>query len=74
MIRREGSQRDASRQKLTHAPGDNSLKFQVAVSEAPVTEISVEPDHFDVVNSDVVLVARLTKGIGSTFGFTLKKA
>jgi len=66
----KGSQRDASRQKLTNAPGDNSLKIQVAVSEAPVPEIVVEPDHFDVVNSDVVLVARLE----STFALCLYDA
>jgi chemotaxis receptor (MCP) glutamine deamidase CheD len=40
------------------------------VSEAPVTEISVEPDHFDVVTSDVVLVARLE----STFALCLYDA
>ena len=40
------------------------------MSEAPVQEISVEPDHFDVVNSDVVLVARLE----STFALCLYDA
>ena len=39
--------------------GDNSLSIQVVVSEAPVQEIQVDPDHFDVVSTDVVLVARL---------------
>jgi chemotaxis receptor (MCP) glutamine deamidase CheD len=40
------------------------------VSESPVTEILVEPDHFDVVTSDVVLVARLD----STFALCLYDA
>ena len=40
------------------------------MSEAPVPEISVEPDHFDVVTSDVVLVARLE----STFALCLYDA
>jgi chemotaxis receptor (MCP) glutamine deamidase CheD len=40
------------------------------VSEAPVPEVRVEPDHFDVVNRDVVLVARLE----STFALCLYDA
>ena len=40
------------------------------MSEAPVPEISVEPDHFDVVTNDVVLVARLE----STFALCLYDA
>jgi chemotaxis receptor (MCP) glutamine deamidase CheD len=40
------------------------------VSENPVTEILVEPDHFDVVTTDVVLVARLE----STFALCLYDA
>jgi len=40
------------------------------VSEAPVPEIKVEPDHFDVVTKDVVLVARLE----STFALCLYDA
>jgi chemotaxis receptor (MCP) glutamine deamidase CheD len=44
--------------------------LQVAVSEAPVPEIRVEPDHFDVVTSDVVLVAQLD----STFALCLYDA
>jgi chemotaxis receptor (MCP) glutamine deamidase CheD len=40
------------------------------VSEAPVQEITVDPDHFDVVTSDVVLVARLE----STFALCLYDA
>jgi chemotaxis receptor (MCP) glutamine deamidase CheD len=40
------------------------------VSEAPVQEVQVEPDHFDVVSNDVVLVARLE----STFALCLYDA
>jgi chemotaxis receptor (MCP) glutamine deamidase CheD len=40
------------------------------VSEAPVPEVRVEPDHFDVVNNDVVLVAQLE----STFALCLYDA
>lgn len=40
------------------------------MSEAPVQEITVDPDHFDVVTSDVVLVARLE----STFALCLYDA
>ena len=40
------------------------------MSEAPVPEVRVEPDHFDVVNRDVVLVARLE----STFALCLYDA
>jgi chemotaxis receptor (MCP) glutamine deamidase CheD len=40
------------------------------VSEAPVAEIRVEPDHFDVVTRDVVLVAELE----STFALCLYDA
>ena len=48
----------------------NSLYYQVAVSEAPVPEIQVEPDHFEVVTRDIVLVARLE----STFALCLYDA
>jgi chemotaxis receptor (MCP) glutamine deamidase CheD len=40
------------------------------VSEAPVPEIPVAPDHFDVVSTDVVLVAELN----STFALCLYDA
>ena len=40
------------------------------MSEAPVQEIRVEPDHFDVVTRDVILVARLE----STFALCLYDA
>jgi chemotaxis receptor (MCP) glutamine deamidase CheD len=40
------------------------------VSEAPVPEVRVDPDHFDVVNRDVVLVAQLE----STFALCLYDA
>ena len=40
------------------------------MSEAPVPEVRVEPDHFDVVNNDVVLVAQLE----STFALCLYDA
>jgi chemotaxis receptor (MCP) glutamine deamidase CheD len=40
------------------------------VSEAPVPEIRVEPDHFEVVTADVVLVAELQ----STFALCLYDA
>lgn len=40
------------------------------MSEAPVQEITVDPDHFDVVTTDVVLVARLE----STFALCLYDA
>jgi len=52
------------------APGVISLQGQVAVSEAPVPEITVEPDHFDVVTTDVVLVAQLD----STFALCIYDA
>ena len=38
--------------------------------EAPIPEIRVDPDHFDVVNRDVVLVAELD----STFALCLYDA
>ncbi len=47
-----------------------TVKYQVAVSEAPIPEVRVDPDHFDVVNRDVVLVARLE----STFALCLYDA
>jgi len=56
-----------------HAPGDGlplRLYNQVTVSEASVPEIRVEPDHFDVVTKDVVLVAELD----STFALCLYDA
>ena len=40
------------------------------MSEAPVQEITVEPDHFDVVTTDVVLVAQLE----STFALCIYDA
>jgi chemotaxis receptor (MCP) glutamine deamidase CheD len=40
------------------------------VSEAPVPEVRVEPDHFEVVSQDVVLVAQLD----STFALCLYDA
>jgi chemotaxis receptor (MCP) glutamine deamidase CheD len=40
------------------------------VSEAPIQELRVEPDHFDVVTTDVVLVAELE----STFALCLYDA
>src|ERR1044072_5386718 len=43
-----------------HAPGDGlplRLYNQVTVPEASVPEIRVEPDHYDDVTKDVVLVA-----------------
>jgi chemotaxis receptor (MCP) glutamine deamidase CheD len=57
----------------TEAParvGHNRLSIRSAVSEAPVQEIRVEPDHFDVVTRDVVLVAQLE----STFALCLYDA
>ena len=54
-------------------PGDElplRLYNQVTVSEASVPEIRVEPDHFDVVTRDVVLVAELD----STFALCLYDA
>jgi chemotaxis receptor (MCP) glutamine deamidase CheD len=47
-----------------------TLNVQVAVSEAPVPEIRVDPDHFDVTTTDVVLVAQLK----STFALCLYDA
>jgi chemotaxis receptor (MCP) glutamine deamidase CheD len=47
-----------------------SITIWVAVSEASVPEIRVEPDHFDVVTNDVVLVAELN----STFALCLYDA
>jgi chemotaxis receptor (MCP) glutamine deamidase CheD len=43
---------------------------QVAVSEAPVPEVNVAPDHFQVVTNDLVLVAQLE----STFALCLYDA
>jgi len=62
--------RDDSAGEAGRAPGTDSLYYQVAVSEASVPEIRVEPDNFDVVTSDVVLVAELN----STFALCLYDA
>src|SRR5688572_31370876 len=56
--------------EVGRAPGIQSVYYQVAVSEASVPEIRVEPDHFDVVTKDVVLVAELD----STFALCLYDA
>jgi len=71
MIRAFGmSARSQPPESWTALFGDNSLSIQVVVSQAPISEITVEPDHFDVVTSDVVLVARLD----STFALCLYDA
>jgi len=56
--------------EVGHAPGKKPHYHQVIVSEAPVPEILVEPDHFHVVTKDVVLVSRLE----STFALCLYDA
>ena len=66
--RHQGNQRGRRPEKRARA-GHNAY-HQVAVSEAPVPEIRVEPDHFDVVTRDVVLVAQLE----STFALCLYDA
>ena len=48
----------------------DASKLQVTVSEPPVPEIRVQPDHFDVVTTDVVLAAELN----STFALCLYDA
>ena len=56
--------------EVGRAPGKKALYYQTTVPEAPVPEIRVEPDHFDVVSRDVVLVAELN----STFALCLYDA
>jgi chemotaxis receptor (MCP) glutamine deamidase CheD len=50
--------------------GLDASKLQVTVSEPLVPEIRVEPDHFEVVTADVVLLAQLE----STFALCLYDA
>ena len=60
---------DAKRRSWTRAREETHY-HQATVSEAPVPEVKVEPDHFDVVTKDVVLVAQLD----STFALCLYDA
>jgi chemotaxis receptor (MCP) glutamine deamidase CheD len=69
MIRHWIAREDANRRSWARA-GDGLLYYQVTVSEASVPEIRVDPDHFDVVTKDVVLVAELD----STFALCLYDA
>src|SRR6186713_1132543 len=62
--------RDDPTAEVGRAPGKKALYYQTTVPEAPVPEIRVEPDHFDVVSRDVVLVAELN----STFALCLYDA
>jgi chemotaxis receptor (MCP) glutamine deamidase CheD len=60
----------AGRQPEKQAHAGHNAYHQVAVSEDLVPEIKVEPDHFDVVTRDVVLVAQLE----STFALCMYDA
>jgi chemotaxis receptor (MCP) glutamine deamidase CheD len=62
--------RDEPAAEVGRAPGKKRLYYQATVPEASVPEIRVEPDHFDVVTRDVVLVAELN----STFALCLYDA
>ena len=62
--------RDDPHAEVGRAPGNKGLYYHFTVPEAPVPEIRVDPDHFDVVNRDVVLVAELD----STFALCLYDA
>ena len=62
--------RDEPAAEVGRAPGKKRLYYQVTVPEASVPEIRVDPDHFDVVTRDVVLVAELN----STFALCLYDA
>ena len=62
--------RDDPHAEVGRAPGNKGLYYHFIVPEAPVPEIRVDPDHFDVVNRDVVLVAELD----STFALCLYDA
>jgi chemotaxis receptor (MCP) glutamine deamidase CheD len=62
--------RDDPATEVGRAPGIKGLYYQFTVSEDSVPEIRVEPDHFDVVTRDVVLVAQLD----STFALCLYDA
>ncbi len=55
--------------EVGRAPGWKGHYYNF-MSDTPVPEIRVEPDHFDVVNRDVVLVAQLD----STFALCLYDA
>ena len=63
---------DINQRSWTRAPGIFRLYGYNwdTVPEAPIPEIRVEPDHFDVVTKDVVLVAQLE----STFALCLYDA
>ena len=50
MMRRSKDVRDDPHAEVGRAPGKKGLYYHFTVSEAPVPEIRVDPDHFDVVN------------------------
>ena len=62
--------RDDPTAEVGRAPGKKGLYYQLTVPEASVPEIRVDPDHFDVVTRDVVLVAELN----STFALCMYDA
>ena len=70
MIRNPRETRGNSGRRSRTRAGEETHYHQVIVSEAPVPETKVEPDHFHVVTMDVVLVARLE----STFALCLYDA
>ncbi len=70
MMRRSRTSATTPPAEVGRAPGKKGLYYHFTVSEAPVPEIRVDPDHFDVVNRDVVLVAELD----STFALCLYDA
>jgi chemotaxis receptor (MCP) glutamine deamidase CheD len=67
---RQKDVRDDPAAEVGRAPGNKALYYHFNVSEASVPEIRVDPDHFDVVTRDVVLVAELE----STFALCLYDA
>ncbi len=70
MMRRSRMSATTPHAEVGRAPGNKGLYYHFTVPEAPVPEIRVDPDHFDVVNRDVVLVAELD----STFALCLYDA
>ena len=69
MMRPLEAVRDDPSAEVGRAPGWKGHYYNF-MSDTPVPEIRVEPDHFDVVNRDVVLVAQLD----STFALCLYDA
>src|ERR1044072_478524 len=71
MIRGQDTRDDPASRSWARGGGETSLLYyHLAVPEACVREIRVDPTHFDVVTRDVVLVAQLE----STFALCLYAA